>query len=472
MFFYPLLAESNLFLLTLRGLQAACIILCIIDSRRAYPDQLGLLIALMLAPNLDISFHLTRMLIAVAMAIVDPVKNYSSFVLLGLVSLDAVIEVVLFVWIRVRRRKDEGSGEFQKSNLYYAESKDKSILKGVKDKANTKSSLNSKGNLASTGTFMVDGSTQKGGSLSYHDHQRHQLVPSQNHENLQTEGPLITTTNPAVSTSRAIFNRFVQPMMFPDLHSSSKTDDVHMPQMLPEECVVIEENTIQKTTIQEGSPFRVHGGSKPVSHSYFTMIDVRTDMRARVHNFVRSTSTNHRSSGPHPQEADMVSVHSRMLPNLSKNIESEYLSMVDQVIIVSDQKLSVIYNNYNERFFDRIFKPLRHMLDPQKIRSSQGFKMERVFRPQSTLMHVDITTLALLGQMLDEINVELNSEAVGNYFKSPKTVQVAVSILSLFKKIKKKFENSRQSKGGHPSPEEAIEKAKTSNKRMVRLLLT
>jgi len=104
MFFYPLLAESNLFLLTLRGLQAACIILCIIDSRRAYPDQLGLLIALMLAPNLDISFHLARMLIAVAMAIVDPVKNYSGFVLLGLDSLDAVIEVVVFVWMRVRKR--------------------------------------------------------------------------------------------------------------------------------------------------------------------------------------------------------------------------------------------------------------------------------------------------------------------------------------------------------------------------------
>ena len=49
--------------------------------------------------------------------------------------------------------------------------------------------------------------------------------------------------------------------------------------------------------------------------------------------------------------------------SISKQIELEYLSMIDQVIFACDDKLNVLYNNYHERFYDNIMRKVEDHVD-------------------------------------------------------------------------------------------------------------
>jgi hypothetical protein len=446
LFFYPSLVEYPLFLLTLRGLQAACIILKVIDNPYFYPTEVGMLFALMLAYKQHYTVHLARIAVAVVTGICHPKKNQITYILLAILNIDAILEVI-FNTTAIFKAEEQPSSPTspQRSKMRSAERKEKSPRNVSKDKTYPRPILVNRkfNNQIEVNqpppdiTVLYEENSQRPNSESP-DPPHVALSDSGRNKDRQSMELL-----PQLSTSRLPFNELTASrnatMMYSSKQEETQIDNV------PKNIFTFEQKPRLLNPERDESPRR-GGQQRCSSQNHFTVIDIRTDMRARVHNIIRRMSTNHKNTAINPADMEITSSQNRPFPTISKNIESEYLSMIDQVIIVSDQNLGVIYNNYHERLYDKILKPLKHIIDPHKIRSKCGFKLDRIFHDKNKCMKVDPRSLAMLGQMLDELDVELNSDTLGTYFKSPKTVHVAVSLLSILKKTRKKLENSGQSR--------------------------
>jgi len=462
LFFYPKLLESGLFLLTLRGLQAACLILNIFDQANFHSSEVAMLFALMLAYKQHYSIQLARIAVAIGAGIANPKKDHITFIVLILLNFDAVLELFIYA-----------AGLYKKHRQRYLNWRQAKSKPAPPELSNPKPFIKlPKGGSGAERTYPRSSLTNKKlSSPCEHTHQQastgnlavdllsHRLDRDPIDEVRRSTAGSLRLIGEVRSAAREklaipgigggkegrIVDKCIHPLPTENEELLGVTDEV-IAQIPPESCVIVEERSHQKTIIQDTSPHRSCAGSRATSQNYYTMVDFRSDMRTRVNNFVRQMSTNHRSSGVAGQDTEMASSQMKPFPALSKNIESEYLSMVDQIIIVSDQNLSVIYNNYHERFVGKIIKPLRHMIDQQKIRKRFGFKLNKVFKSENGHMQVDESTLTLLGLMLDELDVELSSHMLGTYFKSSKTIHVAVSLLSILKRNKKKLESSCHSR--------------------------
>lgn len=64
---------------------------------------------------------------------------------------------------------------------------------------------------------------------------------------------------------------------------------------------------------------------------------------------------------------------------MAKHIEAEYLSMVEQMIIASDDKMNILYNNYHEKFYNKIIKRCTKAVNMKYIRMKSGTSLFRCF---------------------------------------------------------------------------------------------
>ena len=53
--------------------------------------------------------------------------------------------------------------------------------------------------------------------------------------------------------------------------------------------------------------------------------------------------------------------------------------MIDQVIIACDDKLTVLYNNYHERFYNKIMMKVNDKININHIRMRNGTTLNRCF---------------------------------------------------------------------------------------------
>ena len=76
-------------------------------------------------------------------------------------------------------------------------------------------------------------------------------------------------------------------------------------------------------------------------------------------------------------ETDMPGSTSHII----KEIETEYMSMLDHLILVADSNLSIIYNNYHERFYNRIIRKIQKRVNIDSLRIKNGVSLYKCFIP-------------------------------------------------------------------------------------------
>ena len=64
---------------------------------------------------------------------------------------------------------------------------------------------------------------------------------------------------------------------------------------------------------------------------------------------------------------------------MAKHIEAEYMGMVEQIIIASDDRMNILYNNYHEKFYNKIIKKCGKSVNTKYIRVKSGTTLNRCF---------------------------------------------------------------------------------------------
>jgi len=142
-----------------------------------------------------------------------------------------------------------------------------------------------------------------------------------------------------------------------------------------------------------------------------------------------------KSSRPNSQYAPLQAFSSRM--------ESEYLSLTDQVIVACDRQLNVLTNNYQERFYERIVLPAKEFINVNKIRVKQGVKIDKFFYDNANdLLRVDQKTIELMTTFIEEYNFEQNKDNISKIFPSRHGMKVVSFLLNTNRKIKKVIQNT------------------------------
>lgn len=87
--------------------------------------------------------------------------------------------------------------------------------------------------------------------------------------------------------------------------------------------------------------------------------------------------------------------------------------MIDQVIIACDQSFTVLYNNYHEKFYDKIMRGIASQTNLNELRRGSGSKLDKFFAGKIEArgkLDTEIWTMQLLCRMVDELN-ESNKSA-------------------------------------------------------------
>lgn len=136
---------------------------------------------------------------------------------------------------------------------------------------------------------------------------------------------------------------------------------------------------------------------------------------------------------------------SRTNSDINKHIESEYLSMVDQLVMACDENLTILYNNYHERYYESIVLNLEGVVNPEALRVKRGGKLDKCFVSEEKSMQADEKTLQSLYVMMDDFGIVLSPEDIETYFKKKQSQKVVNFILARGENKKKKAETTPES---------------------------
>lgn len=103
---------------------------------------------------------------------------------------------------------------------------------------------------------------------------------------------------------------------------------------------------------------------------------------------------------------------------MAKEIENEYFSLIDQIIIACDDKLSIVYNNYHERFYEKIMKKLHKLINMQIIRTKAGSKLDKCFQKSQPNLIAETRTFNHLLKIGEEFEYEPSNRERNQYYKS------------------------------------------------------
>lgn len=132
-------------------------------------------------------------------------------------------------------------------------------------------------------------------------------------------------------------------------------------------------------------------------------------------------------------------------------VESEYLSMIDQIIVACDASLNVLYNNYQERLYERIVLPIRDSINCNKIRMRHGCKLDAIFSDKRENfdgmsprfgVESDSKTIQNMITLISEFELEQRPENISKIFPSREGLKVVHFLLNYYKKARKAIENT------------------------------
>lgn len=75
------------------------------------------------------------------------------------------------------------------------------------------------------------------------------------------------------------------------------------------------------------------------------------------------------------------------------------MSLIDQIIIASDENLNVLYNNYHERFYEKIMKKLHKYVNMEMMREKRSARLVNLFQKDLPNLVAETKTMKSLLKM-------------------------------------------------------------------------
>ena len=125
---------------------------------------------------------------------------------------------------------------------------------------------------------------------------------------------------------------------------------------------------------------------------------------------------------------------------MAKNVESEYFMMIDQVVIATDANLNIVYNNYHEKFYEKIMNKIVHIMNMDQIRMKVGGRLDRCFRFSVESLDTDPRTMRVLMKMFDAFEFDSTNIDKINYYKGVGILDVLLALESYVKQYKSAIE--------------------------------
>lgn len=125
---------------------------------------------------------------------------------------------------------------------------------------------------------------------------------------------------------------------------------------------------------------------------------------------------------------------------MAKNIESEYFMMIDQVVIATDANLNMLYNNYHERFYEKIMNKIVHLMNMDQIRMKAGGRLDRCFRFTVDTLDTDPRTMRMLMRMFEAFEFDSTNIDKRNYYENVGILDVLLALEVYVKQYKSAIE--------------------------------
>lgn len=125
---------------------------------------------------------------------------------------------------------------------------------------------------------------------------------------------------------------------------------------------------------------------------------------------------------------------------MAKRIELEYFSMIDQVVFACDDKLNILYNNYHERFYERIMKKVEDYVNIQLLRSKGIVRLDKFFvqtKDKEVRVQAEPSTMRNLLKMYDTFEFDSLDISKFDYYKSVNVIQILKSLEVYESKLKR-----------------------------------
>lgn len=100
-------------------------------------------------------------------------------------------------------------------------------------------------------------------------------------------------------------------------------------------------------------------------------------------------------------------------------MEAEYLGMMEQIVIACDDKLNILYNNYHEKFYNRIVKHCGKTLNLNHMRMKTGTTLNRCFSSNKQgNLETEMSTMDKLATMKEVFSFDQKDDDNLSYFRS------------------------------------------------------
>ena len=98
------------------------------------------------------------------------------------------------------------------------------------------------------------------------------------------------------------------------------------------------------------------------------------------------------------------------LPKVVQVFESAYFSIVDEIIMVCDDHLRIIYNNYHEKYYPRILRKLGRTVNVDSFRMQNGGHLSKIFSKDGPeFLQAEVSSLKQMLTIANLLNPKLPS---------------------------------------------------------------
>ncbi len=125
---------------------------------------------------------------------------------------------------------------------------------------------------------------------------------------------------------------------------------------------------------------------------------------------------------------------------MAKSIESEYFMLIDQVVIATDANLNILYNNYHEKFYDKIMNKIVHMINMDQIRMKAGTRLDRCFRFTVENLETDPKSMRMLMRMFEAFEFDAANDSKRGHYETIGIYDVLIALDTSAKQFKSAME--------------------------------
>lgn len=122
---------------------------------------------------------------------------------------------------------------------------------------------------------------------------------------------------------------------------------------------------------------------------------------------------------------------------MAKQIELEYFSMIDQVVFACDDSLNILYNNYHERFYEKIMRPIEEFVNLKLLRSKSTLRLDRFFVQTKRAVQTDTKTMRKLLKIYETFEFDPLDIGRLDYFRSVGILDILEALEVYERKIRR-----------------------------------